>query len=407
MQPDAHRARLDAQHRANLLVCHPVVARQHDQFAAIVREPQQRAPQPFQVLGVFDGRRLIGAEASGSGISGVSWSGPPLADMVVADIPRDVEHPGLETAIVAVGPAVLEDADEDLLDEVLGCRSIAQVREKKSNRPVWCRSKSRPSLLRSPSRTASMSPSSVTVSYGYKPGGAANVTNRGSGFGPRSRAGCLVIWRSPSGDWYKAPYCTAKPSVEIVGVEIDVDASHALDLLRRAPTCTPSWFCSTPSTIRNGSSTIDQPLASEQIGPDDDVGDAGLVLEREEHESFRRARALAGDHHARHAHAPPLRAPRQIDARAARRASPARRGAAPSDAARCVKPDAGVVGQRAARRTRVIGLSGQAGDRGTIGASAAPGRLLSPLRSLEQFARRPNRPLDLPQRGCGGRSRTR
>src|SRR5687768_1590036 len=35
-----------------------------------------------------------------------------------------------------------------------------------------------------------------------------------------------------------------------------------------------------------------QPFAIEQVGPHDDVGDAGLVLEREEHEAFRRSRPL-------------------------------------------------------------------------------------------------------------------
>ena len=69
---------------------------------------------------------------------------------------------------------------------------------------------------------------------------------------------------------------------------------------------TPSWLCSTPSTIRNGSSTIDQPIAREEIGPHDDVRDAGFVLEREEDEPFRRPGPLAGDDHAGDAHAAAL-----------------------------------------------------------------------------------------------------
>ena len=101
---------------------------------------------------------------------------------------------------------------------------------------------------------------------------------------------------------------------------------------------TPSWLCSTPSTIRNGSSTIDQPIAREQIGADDDVGDAGLVLEREEHEPFRGAGALARDDHAGDADAAALpRAPADRW-RAGCRASPARRGAAPSDGGRRSAP---------------------------------------------------------------------
>ena len=45
MQPDAHGARLDAEHGGDFLVRHAAVARQHDQFAPIVGQPKQRAPQ--------------------------------------------------------------------------------------------------------------------------------------------------------------------------------------------------------------------------------------------------------------------------------------------------------------------------------------------------------------------------
>src|SRR5262245_60769677 len=44
-------------------------------------------------------------------------------------------------------------------------------------------------------------------------------------------------------------------------------------------------------------------LAIEEVGTDDDVRDAGLVLEREEHKSFRGARTLPGDDHAGDSHA--------------------------------------------------------------------------------------------------------
>ena len=47
--------------------------------------------------------------------------------------------------------------------------------------------------------------------------------------------------------------------------------------------------------------------------PHDDVGDAGLVLEREEHESLGRPRPLTRDHHPRHAHDPPLPRAAQVD----------------------------------------------------------------------------------------------
>jgi hypothetical protein len=75
-----------------------------------------------------------------------------------------MEHPGLETAIVAVGPAVLEEADEDLLDQILCCRSIAQRSREKVEQPsmVPLEEQTEPAQFSPP--TANMSASSVTVS---------------------------------------------------------------------------------------------------------------------------------------------------------------------------------------------------------------------------------------------------
>ena len=50
----------------------------------------------------------------------------------------------------------------------------------------------------------------------------------------------------------------------------------------------------------------DEAIAREEIGADDDVGDAGFVLEREEDEALRGAGALARDDHAGHADAAAL-----------------------------------------------------------------------------------------------------
>src|SRR5882672_4924702 len=55
-----------------------------------------------------------------------------------------------------------------------------------------------------------------------------------------------------------------------------------------------------------------QLLAIEEIRPHDDVRNAGLVLEREEDESFRGAWALARDDHASDAHAPAVARRRQV-----------------------------------------------------------------------------------------------
>src|SRR5262249_26194222 len=54
------------------------------------------------------------------------------------------------------------------------------------------------------------------------------------------------------------------------------------------------------------------PLLRIEIRPDDDVGDAGLVLEREEDEPFRGAGTLARDHRAGDADAAAVAAGRQI-----------------------------------------------------------------------------------------------
>ena len=87
-------------------------------------------------------------------------------------------------------------------------------------------------------------------------------------------------------------------------------------------------------------------LLRKQVGPDDDVGDPRLVLEREEHEPFRRARPLPRDDRAGHAHPPPVPPARQI----ARAQHAAQRQLRPPQRHR-VRPDgqarAGVVGQQA------------------------------------------------------------
>lgn len=53
-------------------------------------------------------------------------------------------------------------------------------------------------------------------------------------------------------------------------------------------------------------------LAIVEIGPDDDVGDAGLVFEREKHKAFGGSRTLPRDHHAGHAHTAAVACAREI-----------------------------------------------------------------------------------------------
>ena len=82
--------------------------------------------------------------------------------------------------------------------------------------------------------------------------------------------------------WYGGK---AVGSVEIVGVEVDVDALHALHLLgadRGDAVLVLQHAVDDQERLLDD----DQPIAREQIGPDDDVGDAGFVLEREEDEAL-------------------------------------------------------------------------------------------------------------------------
>ena len=93
---------------------------------------------------------------------------------------------------------------------------------------------------------------------------------------------------------------------------------------------TPSWFCRIPSTSRNGCSRIVNRSPIEQIGPDDHVRNACLVLEREEHEPLRGPRALPRDDRCRPRGCGGRCARAADRPRATRRASPARTGASPS-----------------------------------------------------------------------------
>ena len=117
-----------------------------------------------------------------------------------------------------------------------------------------------------------------------------------------------------------------RPSVEIVGIEVDVRSAQAAHLLgpdRR------DAVLDLQHRRRSGTAPRRPPGGRGQKGPAaDDVGDAGLVLESQEHESFRGARTLARDHHAGDAHAAARRAVCRSDARTTPRiASSSRRSA--------------------------------------------------------------------------------
>src|SRR5947208_5781367 len=96
-----------------------------------------------------------------------------------------------------------------------------------------------------------------------------------------------------------------KPSIKIVGVEVDADAAHSLHVLGAhrsdAVLVLEHTFDDQKRLFDD-----DEPIACEEIRTHDDVGDAGLVLEREKDEAFRRPWALTRDDHPGDAHAAAL-----------------------------------------------------------------------------------------------------
>src|SRR5947207_3371223 len=90
--------------------------------------------------------------------------------------------------------------------------------------------------------------------------------------------------------------------IEIVGVEVDIDAAHAVDLLgahRRDAVLVLQHAIHDQKRLPDDDETITR----EKIRPHDDVRDPGFVLEREEHEAFGGTGALARDDYAGHSNA--------------------------------------------------------------------------------------------------------
>ena len=89
------------------------------------------------------------------------------------------------------------------------------------------------------------------------------------------------------------------------------DAAQAGRTNRSARSAT-TWItspsrCSRPRQRDHRARTAQPPLPLEQAGPDDQVGDAGLVLQGDEQHAPRRARLLPHQHDARHGQARPSR----------------------------------------------------------------------------------------------------
>src|SRR6266850_1597481 len=115
----------------------------------------------------------------------------------------------------------------------------------------------------------------------------------------------IRAWRSQNWQW----------SVKIVRVEFEVldfagvQTGDALGANRRHAVL----ILQDAVHEQEGLIGDDQPIADEEIGPHDDVRDAGLVFQREKHEAFRGPRPLARDDHAGHADAPALARRAEID----------------------------------------------------------------------------------------------
>jgi hypothetical protein len=125
-QPWIDTSWFDAEKLRNCLVFHAAVAGEDDELALVVAKQQQGALEARDLRLVRKpfvrrdrGRRVVG----------------PVVEHVVRRAPRfkpvgagvagDAEDPGLEAALVSKGRAVFQDADEDVLDEVLGGGAVA------------------------------------------------------------------------------------------------------------------------------------------------------------------------------------------------------------------------------------------------------------------------------------------
>src|SRR6266536_4190238 len=86
-------------------------------------------------------------------------------------------------------------------------------------------------------------------------------------------------------------------SIKIVGVEIDIDAAHAVDLFGANG---GDAVLALQHAVDDQERLLDdnETIAREQIGPDDDVRNPRLIFEGEKDEAFRRPGPLACDHHA-------------------------------------------------------------------------------------------------------------
>src|SRR6185437_13166826 len=114
---DLDGAGFDAEQGGDFLVLHFLVAGEDEELAFVVGEAGHGLRQ--QALFLLGLGVIAGLEAGGVGVVPIHLAAA-LVEVVEAGVAGDVVHPGGELAAAAVGGLVLEDADEDVLNQILG-----------------------------------------------------------------------------------------------------------------------------------------------------------------------------------------------------------------------------------------------------------------------------------------------
>src|SRR5215510_2892375 len=121
MDADLHCSDLASHHFGNLLVFHFLITAEDQHFALFSRQFEHRAFKERDLLLLFEtvawGRRRTLKTCRvflGQDCFGVTF--PVIVD---ASIASDMKHPGLKSAVCPKRCSILEDAKEDILNEIL------------------------------------------------------------------------------------------------------------------------------------------------------------------------------------------------------------------------------------------------------------------------------------------------
>src|SRR5712671_2351459 len=119
---DLYRARFALQQLSYGVIAQSLEAAEHQHFALIVGQTLQRQGQTTPVLGRFG--RIAGHYRGRVSVVPFDLAAA-LPQEVHASMARDVVHPRQKTAAWTVGSAIFEDANENVLHEILTARAIA------------------------------------------------------------------------------------------------------------------------------------------------------------------------------------------------------------------------------------------------------------------------------------------